>query len=131
MRAGTFADNAPRHDDFGNAEQLLKKMQKDLAGNNVEVSDAIMKTLKSVSSFMDERVGSIIPDTAEMFNKIGKNQYLSRADTVKDLLATNTVQERSIEWIQENGICLDLIRTGGGFHARFHFGIYNFSPGPF
>ena len=111
-REGTFTDYVPRYADYSKAENLLKTIQKEIASNEVELSDGIMKTLKNVASVMNERVGYLIPDTAESFQNIVKNQYSSRAHTVKELIARNTIEKHSIEWIKENGICLDFIRPG-------------------
>ena len=90
----------------------MKTIQQQIASNKVELSDGIMKTFKSVTSAMDERVGSLIPETTEQFQKIVKNTYLTRTDTIKELLARETIEEHSIDWIKENGMCLDLIRPG-------------------
>jgi len=112
-RDGTFADFVPRYADFAKAERLFRKMQKEIMGNNVELTDAIVKTIKSVAAVMDARVASILPETVEQYLKVSKTVYQpSKITNVKEALARSGLEDRSIEWIKENGICLDLIRPG-------------------
>jgi SET domain. len=111
-REGTFADFVPREDDFRKAASLFNKIHRETFENKVHLTDAIMKTYKAIASTMDVRVGSILPDTATKFKSLSKEQYRSRNRPLKTLLAENTIEKRNLEWIQENGICLDLVRPG-------------------
>ena len=139
-RDGTFADSVPRHADFAKAERLFRKIQKEIMGNNVELTDAIVKTIKNVASAMDARVATILPETVEQYLKVSKIIYQPRKITdVEESLATGTLVDRSIEWIKDNGICLDLIRPGkstipgagkGGFAQGFMKKGTIVSPGP-
>ena len=109
-RAGTFTDFVPREQEFEKSATLFQKINKELKFNKVPVTDAVLKTMKSIASGFEPRVAGLLPETAEVFNNIEKSQ--SRKNPIKNMLADNTIQKRSVEWIKANGICLDNIRPG-------------------
>ncbi len=109
-REGTFADFVPREKDFDEGSRVFTKMQKEARVNGVEMSDAVVKTMKDIVTLMEQRVGATLPNAKDEYELIAKKH--SKKEPTANLLAENTIEKRSIEWIRENGICLDSIRPG-------------------
>ena len=114
-REGTFADNVPRYDDFEEGAEAFNHIQSELNANNVNITEGVIKTLKNVVTLMDQRVGATLPGTKKSFENISEKNNRNRSRKSYEAaktLAEQTINKRSIQWIKENGICLDLIRPG-------------------
>ena len=79
---------------------------------------------------MNKRVASLLPVTTDELNDLEKLPYPSDLDPMAARLATSTIlyTQQKIDWIYENGICMDHVRAGpstiplagqGGFATRF------------
>ena len=83
-------------------------MHREIEQNNELLSDGMLNAINRIVYGMEEIKGSLLPQTVDEFNlfKGEDTQSMTRR------LAENTIQKRSVEWIKENGICLDAIRPG-------------------
>lgn len=109
QRKGTFADFVPREKDFEKAAILFKKIHRSLISEKVKVTDSILRTLNAISSEFEPRVGTILPDTVEKYNYILQNMGKEKLEAV---LSRSNLLPRSLDYIKEHGMCLDLIRPG-------------------
>ena len=110
-------NDVPRKKNFRRAHRILQL----LAENNIMDSNYI-DTLATVVSWYDKRTASLLPrakNGGEVENEISVNI---------DDLAESTINKRSVEWIKENGKCLDNIYADtstipqagkGAFASRF------------
>uniref|UniRef100_A0A7S4VCM2 SET domain-containing protein n=1 Tax=Ditylum brightwellii TaxID=49249 RepID=A0A7S4VCM2_9STRA len=118
--------HAPRKTDFEQGKKILDEItafleRKKDAGEKVD--DADLSTFKNIVSIYSERTASLFPTTYSSFMEM-----LTAKPT--DQLPWSTVSHPSIEWITQNGICLDNIamerstitQAGNGAFARRFIG---------
>lgn len=63
-----------------------------------------------IISVFEHRVANAIPRSSSTLNDV--NAKKSRKNSLHQLLAENTIIQRNITWIEENGICLERIKSG-------------------
>mmetsp|Transcript_26636 Transcript_26636/g.30489 ORF Transcript_26636/g.30489 Transcript_26636/m.30489 type:complete len:617 (+) Transcript_26636:206-2056(+) len=105
-REETFADYVPRQDDFRKAATIVNKITK----HQQNLGDKQYSMLRDIVNALSDRVATVLPKTSQEFKDV--NSRNSRKNDLTKLLALNTVLERNLTWVEENGLCLDLIRPG-------------------
>jgi len=133
-REGTFADNVPRFDDFDEAGKILRIMRDAILNSTFEINDELISLVKDASGVLDDRVASLIPDTKAKYEAAVKKHldedslYADEDSLYAMAIAKSTVVNRGVNWIKENGICMDNILPGkstipfigqGAFAKRF------------
>jgi len=106
-------DSVPRKKNFRRAHRILEQLSK----NNIHDLNYI-ETLATIVSWYDKRTASLLPES-------GDNIEDEVAVDI-DGLAKSTIERRTVEWIKENGKCLDNIygdkstipQAGRGAFAR-------------
>jgi hypothetical protein len=66
----------------------------------------VLKTIKSVVQHFDSRTSKILPESKEQIKSFGNKKHLN-SDEIAMSIAKNTVTQRSMDWIKENGQCID------------------------
>ena len=112
-----YAKFVPRWDDFVKAGQILHKI---ISEFGPVTNDSVFKVIKSIvqDTFNQNRISGLIPQSFEEFKKLMElvgddfdpNKVMD-AEEYSTILAKETIQQRSVEWIQENGLCLDTLRS--------------------
>lgn len=98
-----FGGDVLREDDFYQAGNILQEIKDGLS--ETEITDGVLKVMQGVVKHFDKRVSQAIPTSREDFD-----DTVEEADDqndIADFLAQDTIQDRSIDWIQTNGVCLD------------------------
>jgi len=125
-REGTFADYVPRNDDFVKAAEILLIMRETYLNSTSEINDGAISTFIHATRVFDDRVASLIPDTKAKYEAVENHLYEDSLYAMA--IAKSTVINRGVNWIKENGLCMDNILPGkstipligqGGFANRF------------
>ena len=66
----------------------------------------MLKTIKNVVHNFDERTSKILPESKDQIKSYEHKRDVN-SDEIALSIAKNTVTQRSMEWIQENGYCID------------------------
>ena len=109
-RSGTFADFVPRKDDYLEASKKFHSIKREIEKNGVLLTDSLLRTLKDIISLTRPRVSAVLPDTVEKYDDIMRRR--SNREHPAQILAEIGLHRRTVEWIEDNGICLDSILPG-------------------
>jgi len=124
-REGTFADTVPRYDDFVKAGSILGVMRDIYLKSAVEINDEALSVVKNATGVLNKRVASLVPNTKAKFEALVGNHP---DEEYSNVIAKSTVVDRGVNWIKENGLCMDNILPGkstipligqGAFAKRF------------
>ena len=96
----------PRVEDYEKAAQVAKNLSKLPSGVPQDAAEAIQATVRGLAN---ERVASLLPKDPSTYAKYRQMDL----EQIGFDLAWGTVERRSLDWIVENGKCLD-----GRFEAR-------------
>lgn len=111
-RKGSYADFVPRKKDFRKAAAVLRKIRKEIEGKRINVSNPIMRSYKAITSAVNERIASLLPDSVEQFQFLLGDPDSDENYKIEESIARSTIEKRTLQWIEKNGICLDLIKPG-------------------
>ena len=81
--------------------------------NGLELTNSTLSTLKSLIESLKPRVARLIPNTVDEYNHIlSETSESGTEDSLTFMLAESTINKPTMEWIEENGICMDNIKPG-------------------
>mmetsp|Transcript_30553 Transcript_30553/g.62329 ORF Transcript_30553/g.62329 Transcript_30553/m.62329 type:complete len:487 (-) Transcript_30553:242-1702(-) len=112
---GDWGSLIPREADFETGDQITKLLKERVSAPD----DAIVSLIKDIVALFDDRTSSVLPETSSEFSDTTANG---------EHLAWSSIERRSMDWILENGQCLDnmvmkkstIPQAGrGGFAQRF------------
>jgi len=107
-------DDVPKVKNFNRAERIVQEL---LSISHDLVDEKYLETVKTIVGFYDKKTASVLPSNEKELKFLEGNT-----------VASQTINKRSIEWIKENGQCLDNIVIGssklpdaglGAFAKRF------------
>jgi len=107
-RGGTFADKIPRENDYLRAGIILRTIRDSFLKSAIEINDKIISLFKGSVGVLDNRVASLIPSTKAKYDSLTENH---QDDDVHyaNAIAKKSVMTREVDWIIENGVCMDNI----------------------
>jgi len=80
-------------------------MKDKMIGSEADMNDSVLSLVKGIVGLFSERASSLIPETKSTYEAFLNN---NKGNSLTDVAKT-TVQTRDVEWIRENGVCLDTI----------------------
>ena len=126
-RPDSFADHIPRFIHYNHAVAVLKTMKNDSDVGKFPLNEStyslVFNTVKSLNSL----VAQTLPRTV---SEMQENIATDDSDMIRNKLAKRsiTVAQHTVEWVKENGLCIDNITPGmstvshagkGAFATRF------------
>jgi len=107
-RGGTFADKVPRGNDFVTAGNILRTIRESFLESAIVINDKILSLFKDSAGILDDRVASLIPSTKAQYDSLTEN-HLDEDEHYANAIAKSSVITREVDWIKENGLCMDNI----------------------
>jgi len=100
---GIDRDMLPREEDSIRGSDVVRQMMKFVGKGNIE--DPAIEIIADTASILNRRVGSLLPKSASHLQAILSGGSID--SSVARKLADATVVQRSLDWIQSEGTCLD------------------------
>ena len=110
-RKTTFGSNVPLTDDYVKADKMVRLWQQHLQNMSTAITTNLtldlydMVIIKGIQHLLPKRTQQALPNTSQLAQQIN---YTAN-QTVAYHGLTNHTAVRSIEWLDENGMCLDHI----------------------
>lgn len=104
QRSGTYADAVPRESDFDNAATIMNIVKDKMTTSKVEVNDPVLSSIKGVAAVFEKRTASLLPETKSEYDAL-----LAEGNDLFHNIAKTALKKRDVEWIRDNGFCLDNI----------------------
>ena len=115
--------NIPEREDYKEAGRIVNDLYLKFGKDFGDWEKVATHSYSSLS--LSDKITSILPKTQsdldrvlQTSRKISKDQAPSKSDTALALAKELSVQRHSVEWIKENGVCLDNVKPGKSSNPR-------------
>jgi hypothetical protein len=93
--------------------EYLEDLRHDSQDPELKVLGHVLRAIHDTAAATNERVASILPKNTSDYDRVAKRVLLATRREFSEALAREmSLQQRSVEWIKENGRCVDHIVPG-------------------
>jgi hypothetical protein len=93
--------------------EFLEDLRHDNKDPELKVLEHVLRAIHNTAAATNERVASILPKNASDYDRVAKRvRWATQQEFSETLAKEMSLEQRSVEWIKENGRCVDHIVPG-------------------